>query len=281
MKFYKFYLVVLLLLFVSACGPSEDSRSLYQKTNRYPQDFTSPVALFIRERNGTPFILASAFLIDRQRGLFGSAKHFVGNESDGQCKIFFNGQVYNGFLVTVPEVTDVAVIKIEGSFDYQTFPEPYPLAVEVHQGEKVFIQGIHPHPTQFQANKKIIPIFGRYYEIIGKNDEFVFDDLEAEIVEVNRKIANNTIKDSSEILAGVSGSYTLLQAKEDHQFSFAGLSGGPTVNERHELVGINAIETQAYIEVNQQGAVYHPWVTLNLVSAEEIRKLLPKLAVLK
>lgn len=98
-----------LTLILSGCGPGSSRLNQYQKNSFYPQSFSSPVALFIRERNGTPFILASAFLIDKPRGLFASAKHFVGNESDGNCKIFFNGQVYNGFLVRVAAVTDLSI----------------------------------------------------------------------------------------------------------------------------------------------------------------------------
>lgn len=279
MRFSWLGLTLVFTLF--ACGPRPSEPNQYQKNSFYPQDLSSPVALFVRERNGGPFILASAFLIDKQRGIFASAKHFVGNESDGRCQIFFNGRVYKGFLVTEPEVTDAVAIKIDGPFDSQTFPEPYPLAAGVRKGERVFIQGIHPHPSRFQVNQKIIPIFSQYYGIVGKGDEFVFDNLEAEVVDTSRKIENSTIKDSSEILANISGIYVELKAKEDHGFSFSGLSGGPTINERQELIGINAVENPAYWELNREGLAYHPWVTLNLVPVEEVRKLVSKLSSLK
>lgn len=281
MKFYKFYLVALLLLFMSACGPSEDSRSLYQKTDRYSQSFSSPVALFIRERNGTPFILASAFLIDKPRGLFASAKHFVGNESDGNCKVFFNGQVYNGFLVRVAAVTDLSIIKILGHFDFTGWPDPFSFAQEIREGDKVFVEGIHPHPSRFISNRVIVPIFRQYYAIEGQDREFVFDNLEGQVVKLARTISNQDIKGGSEVLAGVGNRFIALKTKEDHGFSFGGLSGGPTINERAELVGINAVEDSAYLEIKEGKLIKHSWDSLNLVPVSELQKLTPLLADIK
>ena len=103
------FLLAVTIMLVSGCGPSRMS-SACQNSDRYPQSFTAKEALFIRERNCSPHILASAFLIDRERGLFASAKHFVGSEGDGESKIFFNGRIYDGFLVRLPPITDIAII---------------------------------------------------------------------------------------------------------------------------------------------------------------------------
>lgn len=264
---------------LGGCGPSEDIRNIYRKTNRYPQKFKISTALLVRERNGFPFILASAFLIDKERGLFASAKHFVGNESAGDCKIFFNGVVYEGFLLVVPAITDMVIIKIKNGFDSKDFPEPRRLAERTHHGDKIFVEGIHAHPKQFQAGQEVIPIFSEFYGLTGKGEEFVFERLEGEVVRLDREIASEDIKGSSEVLSGVANSFIELRTKRDHRFSFAGLSGGPTVNERDEIVGINAVEEQAYLEITQRReVVYHPWTILNLVPAIELEKLRPLLA---
>ncbi len=282
MKLKVALFLFLLSCFLAGCGPNVNTQTVYQKEARYRQGFISRVALFIRERNSEPFIMASAFLIDKKRGLFASAKHFVGNESDGDCKIFYNSRVYNGFLVKIPVVTDIAIIKVDGHFDDSDgFSEVYRFARNVKKGDKVFVRGIHPHPKKFQKDKKILPIFSEYYGLIGKKDEFVFDDLPAEVVELSRKIVNKEIKDGSEALADVSNVYISLKTKDDHQFSFGGLSGGPTLSENNELVGINAVEDSAHFEVERGELVYHSWTSLNLVPASELEKLMPQLASIK
>src|SRR3989344_772780 len=273
---------VLLFLLLLSCGPNVDTRTVYQKSGIYPQDFKGPVALFARERNGAPHIWASAFLIDKPRGLFASAKHFVGNESDRDCKIFFNGRIYGGFLITVPEITDLVIIKIEGDFNSESFPEPFSLAGDVRLREKVFVQGIHIHPLQFQTRQKVVPLLGKYYGMIGGGDEFVFDELEGEVVKLASEIKNSSIQGGSEVLAEVSNLYVRVETKEEHRLSatrgFAGLSGGPTLTERGELVGVNAVEDQGYVEIDQRGLTYYPWNSLNLVPVEEVKKLLSKVS---
>src|SRR3989344_7075593 len=128
-------LTTAIIISAYGCGPSKIS-SVCQNPAYYQQNIVIREALFIRERNCSLHILASAFLIDRERGLFASAKHFIGSESDGKAKVFFNGRVYDGFLVRLPPVTDVAVIKIAGNFDPADFPEPYKIAqnIKVNDG---------------------------------------------------------------------------------------------------------------------------------------------------
>lgn len=261
---------------IMGCVRYPDHRTEAQKIERYTQNLKMPVALFIRERNGVPMVIASAFLIDKQGGLFASAKHFVGKQSDGDCKIFFNGKVYNGFLVQVPAITDVAVIKIDGRFDASNFPEPYRFASQVRNGERVFVRGIHPHSEFLQQNKVVIPIFRQYYGVL-KEDEFVFDDLAARVIDTRQQIKNGEIRDGSEALGMVTNVFIKLRTEEDHLFSFAGLSGGPVVNEHDELIGITAVEEGAYLEVTADGLKYRPWVTISLVPVEELAQLIPHL----
>lgn len=278
----KFCLLIVAIT-IFGCGPPKEHLNIYQKEARYPQppNFKVNEALFIRERNGKPHIVASSFLIDKKRGRFASAKHFVGSESDGQCKIFFNGRVYDGFLLQLPPITDVAVIQIEGDFDPGNFPEPYKIANQIGVGDKIFIRGIHPHPKKLQENRIILPVFREYYGILGRNDEFIYDNLEGKIVDLKVPLINKDIGGSSELLAEVSNKYTRLKTKEDHLFSFGGLSGGPTVNEKNEFVGINSSEKSGGLELEQKGNAFlvtnHPWVTFHLVPASELEKLIPQL----
>lgn len=266
------------------CGPPKEHLNIYQKEARYPQppNFKVNETLFIRERNGSPNIMASAFLIDKQRGRFASAKHFVGSEGDGQCKIFFNGKVYDGFLLQLPPITDIAVIQISGSFDPATFPEPYKIAHQIAIGDKIFVRGIHPHPTKLQDNKVILPIFREYYGVLGREDEFVYDTLEGKITKLKVNLINKNIGGSSELLSEISNNYIGLETNDDHRFSFGGLSGGPTVNERNELVGINSSEKQGGWEMEQEGNMIEitdkPWKQFHLVPASELEKIMPQIA---
>ncbi|MBI4160362.1 MAG: trypsin-like peptidase domain-containing protein [Candidatus Yanofskybacteria bacterium] len=280
MKNICLFLLIPCLFFMSSCGPNVDTRTVYQKEARYPQNFRSSVALFIRERNESVSVSASAFLIDAERGLFGSAKHFVGTESDGDCKIFFNGKVYDGFLAQVPAVTDIAVIKIKGRLD-RTLPAlPYAMAEGASIGDKVFVRGIHPHPPVLQGGKNIIPIFRNYYGIIGLYNEFVYDNLEAEITDLAVGIVNKDIGGSPEASAEIVAVYATLNTKEDHLFSFGGLSGGPVVNQSDQLVGIIASESPRsnLKNTNFGPVIVETYNILQIVPVDELKKLMPRLA---
>ena len=279
-SFVSFLLTAVIFIVISGCGPPKISSDC-QSPNRYPQNFTAQEALFIRERNCSPHILASAFLIDRERGLFASAKHFVGTESDGEAKMFFNGRIYDIFLVRLLAVTDAAILKIQGNFNPASFPEPYKIAQNIRAGDEVFVRGFHPHPKEFQKNKILIPITRDYYGELGKNREFVYDNLEGKIVDLAAKIQNKDIGGSSELLSEVTNSYIKLETREDHRFSFGGLSGGPTVNEKGELIGINSSERSGGLELTMRGIEYRPWKTFHLVPASELEKLMPLLADIK
>lgn len=274
-------LAVLIMVVATTMLGGQNYRT-YQKEGRYPQpqDFKVKEALFIKERNGAPFIIGSAFLIDKQRGLFASAKH-VGVNARDRCKLFFNGKVYNAFLLRPATITDASIIKLDDKFDPADFPEPYTFAKIVRKGDKIYVRGIHTHGSKFQKDKKILPVLREYYGLLGASSEFVYDDLEGIVSDLNKIITNKDIGGTPKLLADISGTYIELKMKQDHGFSFAGLSGGPTVNERNELVGINSSEVSAYFELTKRGIEYHSWVTFHLVSAAELGKLIPRLAHIK
>ncbi|MBI2063077.1 MAG: hypothetical protein HYT61_02440 [Candidatus Yanofskybacteria bacterium] len=277
-----FFLFMLIFLSIYGCGPSANELNIYQEARRYQQNSTVREALVIRERNGAPFISASAFLVDKQKGRFASAKHFVGSESDGQCKIFFNSRVYDGFLLKLPPITDLVVIQISGNFDPTTFPEPYKIAEQVNVGDQIFVRGIHPHPTMHQKGKEILPIYRNYYDILGNNGEFVYDSLEGKITNLNVLMQNKTIRGSSKILAEATNIFTQINTTEEHRLAvdrgFSGLSGGPTVNNRNEIVGINSNELPGGLEFRKGKIIQKPWNTLFLVPASELKKLMAQLA---
>ncbi len=273
-SFFKRKYFVILLVFTqflfSANGQDK------KRPNVYKQDFKIKEALFVKERNGAPYAMGTAFLIDKERGLFASAKH-VGIQARDVCKIFFNGRVYNAFLLKLPPITDVGIIKIDGPFDPSDFPEPYKFASKINKGDKTFTRGIHPHPKKYQDAGRLLPLMRGYYFILGRDGEFVYDNLEGEISDLDKRIENKKIGGSSKMLADVTSSYIELKMKKDHHFSFGGLSGGPTVNDREEVVGINSSEVGGYLEITEDGkAQYHPWTTFHLVSISELIKLLPQ-----
>lgn len=287
------FLLVVAIITASGCGPPKILDAC-QNGDSYPhpQNLTIKEALFIRERNCAPHILASAFLIDRERGLLASAKHFVGNESDGQAKVFFNGRVYNGFLVRLPPITDLAVIKIQGNFNPADFPEAYKIATRIEVGDNVFVRGIHPHPKQLVGDKTIIPIQAMYYGLIGKPDIWVYESLEANIITLDLPIKNKDLSDEfHEDISEISNNYINLKMAKNHIFTFGGLSGGPTVNEQGEVVGINANQlpkdcvprtenciTQGDPVLTEAGLKRRPFDELNIVPASELEKLIPLLA---
>lgn len=276
------FLLFTISIIFFGCGPPEIPNTCQNGSHYWhPQNFVIKEALFIRERNCRPHIMASAFLIDKERGLFASAKHFVGSESDGNTKVFFNGRVYDGFLVRLPPVTDVAIIKISGRFNPSNFPEAYKMSSNLKAGDKVFVRGIHQHPASLIGDKKIIPISLIYYGELGTGREFVYDDLEAKVIDLAFKIKNKEIGGSSELLSEVTNTYIKLETKEDHRFSFGGLSGGPTANERGELIGINSSEKGGGLELTREGIGYVPWKTFHLVPASELEKLMSLLADIK
>jgi len=245
MKLVTGFFIFLALVF-SACFSEKQQETSYKKNRSYPHNgkIKTPVALLIKERNSVPFTLASGFLVDKQAGIFGSAKHFIGIDEPGEYKLFFNGVVYDCFLLRLPVVSDIVLLKIQGKFNPKDFPEPYPFAKNIKIGEKVFIRGIHPHLLDKISIDLVLPIFKDYYDLVQhKNNlkEFVFDNLSAKVTELNITILNSSIGGSRGIQA-ISGTYFNTETDKDHESSFGGLSGGPIVNEAGELIGITSFE---------------------------------------
>lgn len=272
----KLAYVLCLFMFVSCVQPQKEKSG-----NTYQQNFKSGIAVFIRERNGQPVKLASAFLIDKQRGVFASAKHFVGIESDGRAKIFFNGKVYNGFLLKLPAITDLVLIGIDGRFNPAEFPEQLKIAEKITKGEKVFVQGIHPHKLDKNSEQKTALIYTGLYRMTWQKEDCIFDSLEAEIIKTDGEIANKSINGESQEFP-ISNTFIELKTANDHKFSFAGLSGGPTVNAVGEVVGVNSNEkpaVQADVTEDEDNKqikikISVSWNTMNIVPATELVKLM-------
>src|SRR3989344_4994845 len=114
--------ISMLVLFASfACGPPSDHRTKYQKTNTYPVEggFKEPVASVIVDRNDrfdVAAMMGSAFLVNKSQGIFGTAKHVVG-EFDVEYKLFFCGRVYIARRILDTGVTDVSFLKITSNFN--------------------------------------------------------------------------------------------------------------------------------------------------------------------
>lgn len=278
-----FCLGLVLMLALSSCFPPSTEPNVYRKFGFYPQDFKTPVAALVKERNGQPFYLASAFLVDRESGSFATAKHFIDQIGESGFMIFFNGHVYNGQVAVVPVVSDLALVGIGGVRDFTgssvfnpaDFPEPFFLSESrLKVGETVKMMGAHPHPSQWQTGKHLLGIFKDYYNLSLERNEFVFDELAGKIsslaVEVKNKDISGTVKEAGFI----SNTYIEVITDEDHLFSFGGLSGGPAVGQDGKVVGILSHGQEGGYFQEGPILVYRPWNTLRIVPVKELRKML-------
>lgn len=269
----------------SSCSPPKPQQTMYQKEHRYNQDININVAALIKEQNDTPVKPTpncSGFLVDKTSGIFGSAKHCIG--ATGRWKIFYGGKVYDGFVLSTPAVSDLVLIKVHGQLDgLSNAPNPYPIASTVRVGDKVFVRGIHPHPPERQEGRQIIPIWKDYYGIYWAKAKLVFDNLEAEIVNVNNPQRGNELGLGGTVSGELSSIYYKMKTAEDHKMPFSGLSGGPVVNEREELVGVLSwqrvrpeeeefrFETEEFVI---EGSIIKPiYREVNAVPAKELEEL--------
>lgn len=269
-------LLTFLLLVAFACGPpSVENPS--RKENRFPGGVNVPVVFLVNEWAGKPKILASGWLVEGSSGVIFSAKHFtdefMGNTIElggSECKAFIAGKVYDCVVLRVPPLRDVVVMKLKGSFDPNQLPKPYKIATEkVKVGEKLFIQGFHPHPRWVsESNKKegfhdkFVPIMKFFYEFRLVDPlaqrEIVFDSLESKVIITNEHIRiNSGHNDPLGDVKYKANEYIKVKTVRNHKFSFGGLSGGVAIrinkNGDKEAVGIVTAEEAVRWDYDKKG----------------------------
>ncbi|MDP3792959.1 MAG: hypothetical protein Q8Q89_04525 [bacterium] len=280
-KFSLGFLPVLIFcaIYSSACDPPPDAnRNEYREESRFPQDFKTTGAYLVLEWNGRkPWVMASGNLVDREKGIFRTAKHFTdefGKLGLDYCKVFFNGKVYRANLVRVPPLRDAALIKIFSSFSPDDFPKLLPVAKEIPKfGDKIYIQGFHPHLYKIRKineeegfSDKMVPIFETYYGVVDKDlnreTQVVFDDLEGRVIRPDpESVFKNkflTAEQKKDLLEVENDKYTKVLMKRDHKFSFGGLSGGVALNDRGEIVGVITAQNPLKFEYDKHGFFFIP-----------------------
>lgn len=283
MKRTLLLLFFIILGFFLACKPQADYRTEYQKNGTYPisgGEFKEPVAMIFADRNGVIDVnwgAGSSFLVDAERGLFGTAKHVVAH--DVSYKIYFCGRVYEGERVLSSVVTDVDYFRITSDFDPSQFPKPYPLGSDANVGDLVFVRGIHPHPHNLQVGKIVHGVIHFYYGMTNYSQEFVYDNLPARVSDKKVCFSNSTVGGGDKTLDAVIQCYTQVMTLEEHRVGnkgFAGLSGGPTINGKGEIIGLNSnqLGDEEIIVLDREGFRYLPRKTLHLVPVSEIRRSL-------
>ena len=243
---------MILALAVFACGKPDKPEMILPT---YQQDFKTDVAWIVLEWNGKPTGgWGSGFLVDRQKGLFYTNKHVseVFNAlGQGSHKMFFNGKVYNIKTLKTEPLVDAALVRITDKFDSSEFPEPARFVEDkLKVGDRVVVEGFHVHPyavrqVDEEAGYKYptLTIFSDYYKMptkdITKEQEIVFERLEAQVTAIEKKIAiGGQGSGVVQNLRNTTNSYVEIKTKKDHLFSFAGLSGTVVRNEQGETVGI-------------------------------------------
>ena len=266
-----FVVVALSALFFLACG-SGPTKTEKPNTYPHPKDLQTDIAWIVIEWNGKPKYggYGSGFLADKHSGSFYTNKHVsdmfdsLGKSSQ---KIFFNGKVYNLAVVKVPALRDAAIVQITDSFDSSEFPDPAPVAKEkVKKGDKVFVEGFHPHHYFFREsnrieggyNEKLVPIFKEYYNIDTKDlvreREVVFERISGVVVETDASVFLNQSGSSGSVVnraREMANKYFMVKTDRDHKFSFGGLSGTAVKNIKGEIVGILTVEKTDFKELEK------------------------------
>ncbi|HEY4474524.1 MAG TPA: hypothetical protein VJC06_01210 [Candidatus Paceibacterota bacterium] len=279
-----FLIIAGFLVIVAGCNDPIERRELnkYKAQNRYveKQDLVTQTAFLAMEVDGNlryDFTgnleeggggYASGFLISRSKGLFKTAYHFtehLGENGLDWCRLFINGRVYRAELYRALSNRDSAVIKIIDNFSETDFPEaPVFSSRKVKVRDKVFIEGYHPHPYYIrlkdqESGKKfqLIPLLKNYYQTVNvdKEDytEIVYEVLEAKVVKdvVTMDELLKPEQRKPEDLLSRLHTFFEIKTKDDHLFSFGGLSGTLVKNDRGEVVGEVTMELRKQGEENR------------------------------
>ncbi len=273
--------MVLLLFVVSACNPPP-VENVYRKENRFPGGVDVPVAFLVSEWAGKPRVMASGWLIDGGNGALFGVKHFTDTFMNrvielgaNECKMFLGVRVYTCFIDQVPPLRDAVVLKILDSFNPSELPKPYKIATtKLKIGDKVFIQGFHPHSSEITESNLtdgfkdlVVPILKTFYELreadFAKQREVVFDNLEGIRVKPDPDFVRNdpllSDEDKNALLEYENDSYIKVVMKRDHKFSFGGLIGGVALNEKGEAVGIITAQDILRFEYDEDGFLVDPF----------------------
>lgn len=284
---YTFFLLAVIIAFsviVVVCGfwyengyflfqPGE--KGVRSDGNSYPQDFKTETGTVIKEISGKIELKASAFIVDKQKGWFATAAHFVGFDGKNNSKLFYNGQVYQILPLKVSSRADVAIIKIAEGFNAGNFAEPYKFAFGTFAGEKVSVRGFHVHPSNLWKDKRLTGILRQYYNASG-HEEIVFDDLAAFVMRTDARINLPATPDRISASDLSAKSCIELRTEEDHRCSFGGLSGAPIVNAKNELVGIvfaSDPNSGYFLDLKKHKLIYVSSEVLYAVPAQELKNL--------
>lgn len=274
--------LILSILFLVACEPPPDlNKNKYREGNWFPlpENLKGTGAYLVIEWNGKkPWVMASGNLIDRKKGILRTAKHFTdvfGSLGVDYCRVFLmNGKVYKAVLVKVPPIRDAALIRLAEPFLASDLPEPLPATSEMPKfGDKIYIQGFHPHIYRIRKENKEegfpdreINIFETYYSQITKDldkeSQVVFDNLVGKRVRPDPESVRNNLLLSDEqkeaVLQYENSKYIKVVMGRDHKFSFGGLSGGVALNDRGEVVGLITAQDIFRFEFDENGFFFDP-----------------------
>ncbi len=273
---YRLILFALIITLFYGCSPPP-VENVYRKECRFPSSINVPVALLVAEWGGKPRVMGSAWLIDGGRGALFTAKHVTDALMNStielganECKLFLNGNVYSCIVVQVPPLRDSVVLKMLGPFEPAELPKPYKISTtKLKLGDKVFIQGFHPHSSEITKSNLadglkdlIVPIFKTFYELRtvdpSRQKEIVFDNLEATVVKTNEHVKiDHQESDPAERIKFQTNEYVKVVTVRNHKFSFGGLSGGVVVriNDQGtaEAVGIVTAEEPEKLKYDKKG----------------------------